>query len=119
MGKKGAKKYYAIKEGRRNNLIVENWKECSELTQGYKSVFKSFATKDEAENYLRGDTIKSSEEKSMLPSNLNNSKRTKKANYKVSAELDKETYIKFVDKCKTFEYEEGKIIKLLIREWVD
>ncbi len=79
MGKKSTKKYYAIKEGRKSNLIVESWTECKELTQGCRSIFKAFITKDEAEEYLRGDTVKVSEEKPMLRSSLNTSKRNKKS----------------------------------------
>lgn len=36
-------KYYAIRTGRKNNIIVTSWDECSKLVTGFpKAVFKSF-----------------------------------------------------------------------------
>ena len=36
-------KYYAIRTGRKDNVVVESWGECSNLVTGYpKAVFKSF-----------------------------------------------------------------------------
>lgn len=46
-------KYYAIKKGRRSNVIATTWDECSALVTGYSgAVFKSFPTRREAEKYL-------------------------------------------------------------------
>lgn len=53
------KKYYAIKEDKGvKNKIIENWTECKELVQGYPSVYKSFSTKEEAENFLQTVNVK-------------------------------------------------------------
>lgn len=36
-------KYYAIRKGRKENIVVTSWDECSKLVTGFpKSVFKSF-----------------------------------------------------------------------------
>lgn len=48
------KKYYAIKNGRKSNVIVDSWKECRKLVNKYsKAKFKGFATREEAEKYLK------------------------------------------------------------------
>lgn len=47
-------KYYAVKEGR-NTGIYDSWKECELQVKGYKgAIYKSFASKKEAEDYLYG-----------------------------------------------------------------
>ena len=47
------KKYYAIKIGNQvSDLIVETWEECQKLVIGYPSIYKSFKTQKEAQNYL-------------------------------------------------------------------
>lgn len=52
-GKKSAKKFYAIKNGRKKNLIVNTWSECAKLVIGYPNAkFKGFDTKLEAEKFL-------------------------------------------------------------------
>ena len=44
---------YAIKNGRKNNVIVFSWKECKKLVHKYPNAkFKSFTTKEEAEKYI-------------------------------------------------------------------
>lgn len=117
------KKYYAIKEGRKSNLIVDTWKECEELTKGYASKFKSFITKEDAEKYLQGKTIKSTENQIVLSKEDTIKQKIifkpKKGNKQVSATLNNETYTKFINKCKKFEIEEDKIIINLIKEWID
>lgn len=50
--KMAKKKYYAVRQGRKTG-IYQTWGECKEQVQGYKnSIFKSFSTKEEAENFL-------------------------------------------------------------------
>ena len=52
-------KYYAIKytaNGDRKDIIVNTWEECSKLVSGYNSIYKSFNTKEEAEEYLQNFT---------------------------------------------------------------
>lgn len=47
-----SKKYYAVKQGRKTG-IFNSWQECSEQIKGYKNaIYKGFATKKEAQNYL-------------------------------------------------------------------
>lgn len=45
--------YYAIRKGRKSDVIVESWDECEELTSGFKGAeFKGFKIKYEAMHYL-------------------------------------------------------------------
>jgi len=47
-------KYYAVKKGHEDNVIVDDWVKCRDLTLGYSgAIFKSFPTKTEAEAYLK------------------------------------------------------------------
>lgn len=47
------KKYYAVRNGRKNNKIVDSWKKCKKLVYKYPNAkFKGFTTKEEAEKYL-------------------------------------------------------------------
>lgn len=49
-----AKKYYAVKEGKAPG-IYETWADCKAQVHGYKgALYKSFATRGEAEGYLGG-----------------------------------------------------------------
>lgn len=51
-----AKKYYAVRAGRETG-IFDSWDACKAQTSGFKgAVFKSFATLQEAESYMRGDS---------------------------------------------------------------
>lgn len=51
---KSVKKYYAIKRGRKSNKIVTTWNQCKKLVNGFpQAKFKSFPTREEAENYLK------------------------------------------------------------------
>lgn len=46
------KKFYAVKKGYQTG-IFSTWAECQKQTQGFKgALFKSFPTKEEAQNYL-------------------------------------------------------------------
>ena len=48
-------KLYAIKKGRKNNVVVETWAECQDLTKGFPGMeFKSFSDMRDAEEYLKG-----------------------------------------------------------------
>ena len=50
-------KYYAVKVGKRTG-IFRTWSEAEPLVKGYSGAkFKSFATKQEAEQYLQGDSV--------------------------------------------------------------
>ncbi|AXI26289.1 ribonuclease HI [Gemella sp. ND 6198] len=45
-------KYYAVSKGRKVGIFL-TWDECKEQVHGYKgAVFKSFSTREEAENFL-------------------------------------------------------------------
>lgn len=53
MNNKKSKKLYAIKVGRKSNIIVDNWKECQALTESFSGAkFKSFKDINLAKNYL-------------------------------------------------------------------
>ncbi|MDP4146178.1 MAG: RNase H1/viroplasmin domain-containing protein [Bacillota bacterium] len=119
MKKKKLKKYYAIKEGRKSNLIVESWKECEELTQGCKSVFKSFTTREEAESYLRGEqTVPKADQTNIERSQNKVRPKNNKSGKCISVILDNSTYIKFAKKCSDFQVEEDRMISMLINEWI-
>lgn len=46
-------KFYAIKNGRKSNVVVNAWDECNKLVNGYKgAVFKSFKNETDAWSYL-------------------------------------------------------------------
>ncbi len=52
-GKSKGGKFYAVKVGRTNNIIVKTWTECERLVSGYsRAKYKSFCTMKEAEQYL-------------------------------------------------------------------
>ena len=47
------KKFYAIRRGRKSNVIVKTWDECNELIHGYSgAIYKSFKNENDALNYL-------------------------------------------------------------------
>lgn len=47
-----AQKFYAVKNGRKTGIFL-TWNECKEQINGFSSaVYKSFLTREEAENYL-------------------------------------------------------------------
>ncbi|MBM6761382.1 RNase H [Megamonas hypermegale] len=49
------KKFYAVKKGYKTG-IFDTWAQCQKQTQGFKgALFKSFATLEEAKNYLNDD----------------------------------------------------------------
>lgn len=45
-------KYYAIRKGRKNNIVVNSWTECEELTKGYPSEYVSFTVEKDAYDWL-------------------------------------------------------------------
>lgn len=52
-GKNSAKKFYAVKNGRKKNIIVKTWAECSKLVLGYPNAsYKGFNTEKEAKDFL-------------------------------------------------------------------
>ncbi|EOT2968952.1 RNase H1/viroplasmin domain-containing protein [Clostridium perfringens] len=121
MAKKNNKKYYAIKVGNGvKNKIVTTWKECSELVLGFNSVYKSFKTREEAEQYLNG--IKDSSIDIVLEKNKKareyNTKKKKSTRSLQGIRIDKDLYDRFKEKCNEFEFTEEKAITLLIEEWL-
>ncbi len=47
------KKYYAVKIGRKSLVIVNSWKECYPLVNGFEgAIFRSFKTLPQAEGWL-------------------------------------------------------------------
>lgn len=52
-GKNSNKKFYAIKKGKKSNVIVDSWSKCSNLVIGYKgAIYKGFSTKEEAKRFI-------------------------------------------------------------------
>lgn len=48
-------KYYAVKNGRKPGIFTD-WASCKEQVDGYSGAeYKSFSTKAEAENYIKGE----------------------------------------------------------------
>ncbi len=48
------KKFYAVRKGRQTG-IFESWTQCQSVIQGYSNAeYKSFLTKEEAEQYMKG-----------------------------------------------------------------
>lgn len=53
------KKYYAIKVGRKNNVIVHSWDECSVLVTGFPgAIFKGFMDHNSAKLFLKDNNEK-------------------------------------------------------------
>lgn len=51
-------KFYAVKIGR-NPGIYNSWSECQQQVNGFKgAIFKSFKTKEEADNFINGEDNK-------------------------------------------------------------
>ena len=51
-------KYYAVKEGRESNVIVNTWDECKKLVHKYpKAKYKSFPSLSEAKQYLATEQV--------------------------------------------------------------
>ncbi len=51
------KKYYAVKNGKQIG-IYENWEDCKEQIEGFSGAeYKSFATRKEAESYIKGESM--------------------------------------------------------------
>lgn len=111
-------KFYAIKEGKGvSNLIVDTWAECEPLVKGYNSVYKSFKTKEEAENYLGSVKVEEVKEKAIIGMEIK--KEKKKKGKAIVIRLPKEINEKFEDRCLELDTEKEKVIEDLIIEWLD
>ena len=118
MSKKNAKvKYYAIKEGKdTKDLIVMSWDKCKELVYGYNAVYKSFSTKEEAENYLKNVDTKKVKEQAIYGME---ERKAKKENTRVlNLRISKELYREFESKCIEENLNKNKVLELLIDEWI-
>jgi viroplasmin and RNaseH domain-containing protein len=59
-------KYYAVKNGRKSNVIVRSWAECKDLVHKFpKAQYKSFETLEDAEKYLATEQIHFATEKQL------------------------------------------------------
>jgi viroplasmin and RNaseH domain-containing protein len=118
MSKKNNKtKFYAIKEGKGvSNLIVNTWDECSKLVLGYNSVYKSFNTREEAEKYL--DIANNKLKEKIIKTK--EVKKHKRGNIEViRVDLVKDLYEKFTSKCADVGMSKEKVIREMIKEWLD
>lgn len=53
-----ASKFYAVKHGKKDNVIVRSWSACAELVNGVKDAkYKSFVFEEQAKAYLTGESI--------------------------------------------------------------
>lgn len=113
------KKYYAVKVGRTNNVIVGTWDKCKELVDHFpRAVYKSFLTKAEAEKYLNSDVKVYRQKKDIGKNPSSDNKTTKKVNV-IKVTLKSELYIKFNKLCDTYQVSVDKQIERLIKEWAD
>lgn len=111
-------KFYAIKEGKGvSNLIVNTWSECEPLVKGYNSVYKSFKTREEAENYLGSVKVEDVKEKAIIGMEVR--KEKKKKGQAIVIRLPKEIYENFENRCLELDTEKEKVIEDLIMEWLD
>jgi len=117
MSKKNKEKYYAIKEGKGvKNLIVNNWEECSKLVLSYNSVYKSFNTRSEAEEYL--NTVNALKIKEKAAKAMEAKKLKKATTHLLKVRISKEIYEKFLKKCDEMELTEEKAVEGMIKEWI-
>lgn len=117
-GKSKRKKYYAIKEGNGvENIIVRSWSQCSKLVLGYKAVYKSFLTEEEALKYL--DTVDVEKVKEQTKKGIELKKIRKETTRAFTIRLDKKLYDDFIAKCDAFEMSKEKMIEEMIKEWVE
>jgi len=116
--KKIVKKYYAIKEGiGTKDKIVGTWEICSKLVLGYNSVYKSFLTMKEAEEYLNNIDVEKIKEQTSY--GIEKQKKIKLTTKLIQARIPKELCAKFEKKCNEYEWEVDKVLISLIEEWVD
>lgn len=60
-------KYYAVRCGRTTGIFL-NWDECKQSVNGYKgAIYKSFASKQEAESFVRGETQNTARDEPQTP----------------------------------------------------
>lgn len=100
-------KYYAIKVGNNvTDLIVESWEECEKYVLNVPSRYKSFSTREEAEQYLKE-----------APDIPQGSFRPYRKGDKVKSEfyLSETIYKKFMEKCKS----ENKKMDLVIENFIN
>ena len=48
-------KYYAIRKGRKSNIVVNSWAECEELTKGCPSEYKAFTVEKDAYDWINAN----------------------------------------------------------------
>lgn len=118
MAKPKEKKYYAIKKGKGvKDKIIDTWEECSKLVLGYSSVYKSFATLEEAEKYLGTVNVEKVREQTTFV--REKKKKVKATTSLVQARVPKELYARFEEKCNEYGWEIGEGIIKLMEEWLD
>lgn len=106
-------KYYAVKytdKDNKINRVVTSWDECKTLVNGYKAIYKSFESLEEAESY--NHSIKNEDIKKIL------AKREagyKKAKYvQVGISLNKDIYHKFEAQAQKHSITTAEIIEKYI-----
>lgn len=111
------KKYYAIKVGRGvKDKIVRTWEECKSFTDGCYSVFQSFKTMEEAEEFFGSVNVEKVREQTKFV--IEKKKKVKATTTLVQARILNESYAKYVEKCNENGWEIGEGINKLIDEWI-
>lgn len=107
----------AIKEGKGvNDIIVNTWEERSVLVLGYNSVYKSFATEEQAKEYLGIVDVK--KVKKQAEKGIKHNKIRKETTRSISLRISKQMYDDFENKCEVFGKEKEDVIKDMIEEWI-
>ena len=116
-------KYYAIKQGRGiTNKIVRSWDECKELTHGYKSIYKSFKTEEEALEYLNitdvTKTLKVNDE-AIRYTKSRKSNTVSVTHFLKGVRVDKSVVEAFERKCLDINVSKEVILESLLKEWTE
>ena len=116
-------KYYAIKQGKGvSNKIVRTWDECKSLTHGYKSIYKSFKTEEEALEYLNitdvTKTLKVNDE-AIRYTKSRKSNTVSVTHFLKGVRVDKSVVEAFEHKCLDINVSKEVILESLLKEWTE
>lgn len=109
-------KYYAVKVGKNvENEIFTSWTVCKEVVLGFPSVYKSFPTMEEAEQYLESKSNIEKLQKQVVYG-IEANRKAKENTSTLNLRIDKEVYKSFHAKCKEMDIEPRKAIENLFKE---
>ena len=114
---KKKKKFYAIKVGKNcNDVIVRDWNKCKELVHGYNSVYKSFATIEEANKYLSTVNVDNIREQKEFA--IQKRKESKSKGTHVGFRIPNEIYTELEKRSKETGLNIEKIIEFAIAQYI-